>query len=289
MTADRVLAVVGGAFGAAALVGYGRAFAGVSRARRAVRVPGRVVAVDTPPASGSDSARGIPVVIAFRDAAGGTELTLPTASRRNGRLTEAWVGRDVGVRHPPGRPQRFTVSGSVTAVTPSGLRGPTLLAVPACAALLLWLALHHGWGWAPLGGGAAFAALMGRVTVAASHERSRRAALLTGALTAPGRVVAVQEHTSTDDSGARTVTFVPVVAFTTSDGRVVTGQCRTGIRDVRRSLGSACQIHYAPSDPAVFTADPAAERLAGGCGLFLAGFLTVLGLAVTVVGLIALP
>jgi len=288
MTTDGTLALVGGGFGALALIGYGRAFAGVSRAQRAVRVPGRVVRVDTPPASGADSARGIPVLIAFHDTAGGQELTLPTTGARNGRLTAAWVGRDVGVRHPPGKPQRFTVSPSVDFATRRGLIGPTLLAVPAYAALLVWLGLHHGWGWGPLGGGLAWAALMCRQIVAAWRERARRGALPAAALTVTGRVVAVQQHTTTNEDGTTTTTYVPVVEFTTHDGRTVTAQCRTGIRDRRRSLGSTCSIHYAPADPAVFTANPATDRRSYGCGIFAAGFLLLGGVAVALVGASAL-
>ncbi|TJZ95455.1 DUF3592 domain-containing protein [Actinacidiphila oryziradicis] len=180
------------------------------------------------------------------------------------------------------------MSASVTSGTPRGLIGPTLLAVPAYVTLLVWLGLDHGWGWGPLGGGLAWTALMCWAVVTASRERSCRRTLLAAALTAPGRVVAVQEHTSTDDDGTTSTTYVPVVVFTTHDGRTVTGQCRTGIRDPRRSLGVTCPIHYAAADPAVFTANPVTDRRPYGCGLFLTGFMVLVGLAVTPVGVIGL-
>ncbi|MYS24584.1 hypothetical protein GTW78_31880 [Streptomyces sp. SID4948] len=96
------------------------------------------------------------------------------------------------------------------------------------------------------------------------------------------------EHTTTDDNGSSTTTYTPVVTFTTHDGLTVTGLCATGIKNRRRSLGAAPVIHYAPADPAVFTADPAQDRRAHGCQVYFAAFMLLAGVAAAVVAVKAL-
>ncbi|MFF3410866.1 DUF3592 domain-containing protein [Streptomyces sp. NPDC002742] len=125
--------------------------------------------------------------------------------------------------------------------------------------------------------------------VTACCERARHETLLAAALTAPGRVVAVREHTLTDDDGTTSTAHIPVVVFTTHDDRTATGRCRTDSRDSRHSLGVTCLIHYAPADPAVFTANPVTDQRAHGCDLFVTGPMVLAGLAVTLVGVINLP
>ncbi|MYS21307.1 Protein of unknown function, partial [Streptomyces sp. DvalAA-14] len=130
MGIDGVLLGVGGGFGALALLGYGRAFAGVSRARRAVRVPARVVRVERLPESGAQSSHGIPVVVGFTDPDTGREYALPAAGGRRGTLDAAWEGRQVEVRFPPGKPDRFRLR-ELSAGPRRGLAAPTAALVPA--------------------------------------------------------------------------------------------------------------------------------------------------------------
>ncbi|WP_371649754.1 DUF3592 domain-containing protein [Streptomyces mirabilis] len=71
-----------------------------------------------------------------------------------------------------------------------------------------------------------------------------------------GRVVAVLKSVSTDDDGHTSTRLVPVVTFTTLDGRAVTAYCESGLPDPAGSQGLDVTIHYAPDDPAVLGHGP---------------------------------
>ncbi|WP_370740959.1 hypothetical protein [Streptomyces sp. Ncost-T10-10d] len=101
MSSDEVLALWWVVPAGLALLGYGRSLAGVTRAQRAVWVKARIVEVGQP-AHGDSEKPGIPVTFAFQDPATGQEFTLPNAGRHGDAIREAWVGREVDVRYPPG-------------------------------------------------------------------------------------------------------------------------------------------------------------------------------------------
>lgn len=270
--------------GVFAALGYGRSLAGTSRAQRAVRVGARIERVDVPPHR-ADSGRGVPAVLVFQNPADGQILTLPTTGGGNRTLHVAWVGRRIGVRFPPGKPHKFRVVERPSGRVPRGLVAPTIALLLIAAALVGSFAFAHGYGWALLGGGALWTGLMVAALRVGSRRAAERKALLASAVSVPGRVVSVLEHTATDDEGRTRTTYTPVVTFTTYDGTVVTGLCSAGIRDARRSLGRELPVHYAPADPAVFTADVTADRRSVGCGLFFLGLFALGGVALMVVGM----
>ncbi|MFC0597810.1 DUF3592 domain-containing protein [Streptomyces palmae] len=263
-----------------ALLGYGLSLAGLTPAQRAVWVRARVVAVEQP-AHGASKRPGIPVTVAFQDPATGREFVLPNAGKHGDALQEAWVGREVEVRYPPGRPHRYRV-----ALLPMDER--TGRGVPNCAVALLLVglvihaAVRWGYPWALLGFGAL-------VTVSAAlspdvRNARTRDALLATAVAVPARVVAVTRDVYTDGEGETIVNHAPVVAFTTLAGIRVTVLCREGIPDPSRSLGRELTLHYAPSDPSVYTPDLAAERRDGERAIGVVIILLIAGIAAIATG-----
>ncbi|MEV1070031.1 DUF3592 domain-containing protein [Streptomyces sp. NPDC050263] len=268
-----------------ALVGYGRSLAGVTRAQRAVWAKARIVAVQQP-AHGDSEKPGIPVTLTFQDPATGQEFTLSNDGRHGDAVKEAWVGREIDVRYPPGQPLRF-------AVVLGGPREQTGREGPDCAVMLLLIGLViHAtvrWGcpWALLG----FGALLTLFAVRSPDIRMVRArnALLASAVAVPARVVAVTKDVYTDDeAGCDIVVHTPVIAFTTHEGSHVTVLTHEGIPDPGRSLHRALTVHYAPTDPAVHTADRAADRRSGARNIAFVVALLLTGIAGVVVGAVML-
>ncbi|MFJ3880244.1 DUF3592 domain-containing protein [Streptomyces sp. NPDC090077] len=281
------LALWCGLFGLVALIGYGRSLAGVNRARRMVRVVGRIERVEEP-RHGSSPSSGIPVVVSFREPSTLEEFTVTNDGERGDRITAAWTGREVGVRYPPGSPQAFRFTGSPGADV-RGLGRPNFAAFLVYAGVVVVVAVDRGWPWALLGFGGPWALsgiwhLPGNV-----RDMNHRLATLDSMTAVPGRVVAVITSVSAaDDDGHVSTRPVPVVAFGTRDGRAVTAYCGSGLPDPAGSRGRDVTIHYAPDDPADFTLDPAAERRSCKQDIahHLLGLLVVL--ATTVVGAVAL-
>ncbi|MGW7448476.1 hypothetical protein [Kitasatospora sp. NPDC054795] len=122
-----ILALWCGVFGAVALVGYGRSLAGLTRAQRAVRVKGRIERVREP-RNGSSPNDGIAVVVRFQDPSTGEEFVVTNDSGTGDRISTAWVGREVGIRYPRGRPHAFRFTSDLQAGR-RGLACPT----PRCS------------------------------------------------------------------------------------------------------------------------------------------------------------
>ncbi|MGW0946533.1 DUF3592 domain-containing protein [Streptomyces sp. NPDC002623] len=268
-----------------ALLGYARSLAGVTRAQRAVWVKARIVEVEQP-AHGDSRKPGIPVTLTFQDPGTGQEFALSNAGRHGDAIEEAWVGREVEVRYPPGQPLRF-------AVVLGGAEEQTGREGPDCAVMLLLLGLvidasvRWGWPWALLG----FGTLLTAAAVRSPDIRLVRArnALLASAVAVPARVVAVTRDVHTDnESGDDIVVHAPVIAFTTHEGVHVTVLSRGGIPDPGRSLHRALTIHYAPADPAVYTPDPAADRRSGAMNIAFIVALLLAGTAGAVAGALML-
>ncbi|WP_037684665.1 DUF3592 domain-containing protein [Streptomyces aureocirculatus] len=265
------------------VLGYALSWAGLSRAQRAVWVPARIVRVELP-AHGTSKRPGIPVTLTFHDPATGRELTLANTGRHGAAVEEAWVGRALEVRYPRGRPHRFRV-----VLDPDEKKGRT---GPNCALILLLVgvvihaAVARGFPWALLGFGVlliAFAAASPDIRLARTRD-----ALLASAVAVPARVVSVTKDVFTDGEGDEIVNHAPVVTFTTREGVDVTVLCREGIADLGRSLGRNLTIHYAPSDPAVYTPDPAADRRDNERSIGVIILMAIAGVAGVVAGAVTL-
>lgn len=252
-----------------------------------VRVAARVERVEAPRTSGADIRHGVPVVVAFQNPATGEELRLPTTGDRNGTVQAAWVGRPVTVRFPAGQPYAFRVV--------SGTGRARELALTVLAAGLAWvglvvrLARAHGVGWVPIGVGVLVAALAGWATAVQQRQSRRRARLLSGAAETTARVVASLESTHRDDDGHTHTSYVPVMAFTTADGREVTAvppyyTARSG----PHTLGVETPVRYAPADPSVLAFDTTHDRRANGCGTIALAALTLAGAAAAITGVVLL-
>ncbi|WLQ37770.1 DUF3592 domain-containing protein [Streptomyces castrisilvae] len=247
-----------GVFGTVALVGYGMALAGMTRAQRAVRVKGRIERVGEPRHGGSPR-DGIAVVVSFQDPSTGQEFTVTNDGERGERISVAWTGREIGVRYPPGRPHAFRFTDDPS----EGGRG---LGLPAFAVFLVYAglvvvaAIDRGWPWALLGFCGPWA-LSGAYHLPGNvRDRNRRLGTLAAMAAVPGRVVAVLKSVRTDDDGHTSTYVVPVVTFTTLDGTAVTAYCESGLRDPAGSQGRDVTVHYSPDDPAALTLDAEAER-----------------------------
>ncbi|WP_327320124.1 DUF3592 domain-containing protein [Streptomyces sp. NBC_01235] len=266
------------------LLGYGLSLAGLTRAQRAVWLTARIVEVGLPE-HGTSERPGIPVTVAFQDPATGQEFVLPNDGRHGDAVKEAWVGREVDVRYPPGKPHRYRI----VLLNPDEKNGRV---VPDCtvALLLLGLAIHAtvvgGWPWALLG----FGSLLTAVAALSPDIRTARTrdALLASAAAVPARVVAVTKDVYTDAEGGEIVNHAPVVTFTTREGVHVTVLSRDGIPKPGLSLGRDLTIHYAPCDLTVHTLDLAADRRANAQAVGTVIILLVIGVAAVVTGALRL-
>ncbi|GAB2882172.1 DUF3592 domain-containing protein [Streptomyces mayteni] len=263
-----------------ALVGYALSFAGLSRAQRAVWVRARIVRVDLP-AHWESKIPGIPVTVAFQDPASGREFTLPNAGRHGSAIHEAWVGREVEVRYPPGRPDRFQVVLD-TDGEKSGRSGPNCLVFLVFLGLVIHAAVIREWPWALLGAG-------GLLTVVGTYSPDirlarEREARLASSFAVPARVVAVTRDVYQDGEGSEIINHAPVVTFTTVEGTEVTVLSLDGIPEPSRSLGRELTVHYVPDDPAVYTTDLAADRRDGRKAIAFIVVLLLLGVAGMVSG-----
>lgn len=267
-----------------ALLGYGRSLAGVTRAQRAVWVKARIVAVGRP-AHGASRKPGIPVTLAFQDPSTGREFTLPNAGEHGDAIEVAWVGREVEVRYPSGQPLRFAVVLDADGEK-SGRTGPDC----AVMLLLIGLVIHATVRWGHPAALLGFGALAAAAALRSPDIRLVRArnALLDSAVAVPARVVAVTKDIYVDPDAGENVSHTPVVTFTTRDGTHVTVLSRTGIRNPGRSLHRDLTIHYAPTDPAVHTADLAADRRSGARAVAFIVVLLLAGVAAVVVGAVRL-
>ncbi|KUF19002.1 DUF3592 domain-containing protein [Streptomyces silvensis] len=265
------------------VVGHVLSWLGLSPAQRAVWATARIVRVEQP-AHGASKQPGIPVTLAFRDPSTGREFTLPNTGRHGVAVREAWVGRELEVRYPRGRPDRFRVVFDPD--EKKGRTGPHCALVLLLVGLVIHTAVARGFPWALLG----FGALLVVAAAVSPDIRLARArdALLASAVAVPARVVSVTRDVYTDGEGAEIVNHAPVITFTTREGTDVTVLCLDGIPDPRRSLGRALTLHYAPSDPAVYTPDPAADRRSNERAIGAIVLLAVAGVAGIVAGAVTL-
>ncbi|MFE2932003.1 DUF3592 domain-containing protein [Streptomyces sp. NPDC059278] len=248
-----------GVFGTVALVGYGRSLAGMTRAQRTARTRGRIERVDEP-RHGSSPNDGIAVVVSFQDPASGQEFTVTNDGERGERISVAWTGREIGVHYPRGRPHAFRFTNHISEGG-RGLGWPNFALFLVYAGVVAVAAIDRGWPWALLGFCGPWA-LSGAYHLPGNiRDRNRRIDALAAMAAVPGRVVAVLKSVTVDsDDGHTSTHLVPVLAFTTLDGRAVTAYCESGLPDPAGSRGLDVTIHYAPDDPAEFVLDVEAER-----------------------------
>ncbi|MER6562408.1 DUF3592 domain-containing protein [Streptomyces sp. NPDC001027] len=267
-----------------AVLGYALSLAGLTPAQRAVWVRARISEVHQP-VHGASRHPGILVTVTFRDPSTGREFVRRNVGRHGDPVEEAWVGRELTVRFPRGRPERFRVA-LHTAEDDSGRGVPNCTVALLLVGLIVHAAVVWGYPWALLGLGA----LLSVVTAAGPDLRTVRSrdALLASAPAVPAKVVAVARDVYTDGEGEEVVTHTPVVCFTTHDGADVTVLSRDGVREPRLSLGRELTVHYAPSDPAVYAYDLAAERRSNERSVGVIIMLFVAGVAATVAGAVLL-
>ncbi|MEU6848332.1 DUF3592 domain-containing protein [Actinacidiphila alni] len=289
---DGVLALWCAGWASAAAIGLRRYATGASGGgARAVRVPARIVRVERP-SSGARRSAGVPVVLAFRDPATGQELTVPTTGAHSGTLDAAWAGREIEVRFPPGQPYRFRMLTRPGQGRWQGLRLPAVAAFFVLAALLVRLSFVAGYGLGLLGLGALWTAALGTALRASLREYGRRRALLASPGTADGEIVAILEDERRDDDGHVHVSYTPVVTFTPPGAPTVTGVPAPGSATSRHhhrdALGLRIPVHYATVDPSVFHLDGASDRATMTCGLIALFPFALAGVALMVVGAVAL-
>lgn len=268
--------------GAAALVGYGRSLAGMSRAQRSHWLTGRIDRVSEP-RHGSSSKDGIAVVVSFRDPSTGQEFVVTNDDTGGDKIATAWTGREIGVNYPRGRPHalRFTtrpVAGG------RGLFWPNTAVFLLYASLVVGAAIAWRWPWALIGFCGPWAVLTACTLPQSLHDAKRATDTLNSMVAVPGRVVAVLKNVSTDSDGYTSTSHVPVVVFTTLEGTAVTAYCDSGVPNPAEAHGRELTIHYAPADPADFTADLAAARRSRTTDITISVLALVVLAAATVVG-----
>ncbi|MGW1694832.1 DUF3592 domain-containing protein [Streptomyces sp. NPDC002399] len=270
------------AFGAVALLGYGRSLAGITRAQRTVRVKGRIEQVREP-RHGSSRHGGISVVVSYRDPSTGLEVIVTNDGERRETVTTAWAGRGIGVHYPRGRPHAYRFTSDLQGSS-RGLGRPNFAVFLIYVGLVVVAAIDWGWPWALIGFGGPWAVSIACHLPRNLRDVNRRRDTLAAMAAVQGRVIAVLKDVSTDEDGHTATTFTPVVAFTTRECTAVTAHCTSGLRDPAGSYGRDVTIHYAPDDPAVFTLDRAAERRSQGLDLAFNVLALVVTAAAAVVG-----
>jgi len=250
------LAVWCSVLGVLALAGYGRSLSGTSGAQRTVRAAGRIERVREPLHGGSKR-DGISVVVSYLDPETGERAVVTNEGERGDVITEAWVGREIEVGHPRGRPHAYRFS--TGPVGPGrGLGWPNFAVFLMYAGVVVYLAVERAWPWA-LVGFCGLWAVFGIAYLPGNVRASRlRRERLAAMVAVPGTVIAVLKDVGSDSEGGTTTTITPVVRFTTSDGTTVTAHCTSGIPAPATSYGREVLVHHLPGDPAHFTLDPAA-------------------------------
>jgi len=234
-----------------AVVGYLLSFAGLTRAQRAEWVKGRIVDLESPD-HGDSKDGGIPVTVAFRDPGSGREFRLSNTGGKHGfPLRAAWIGREVAVSYPKGRPEKFRIA--LDDSDRDGRGFPLLMLVILLVGLVIHAGIAWGYEWAVLGTGvlAILVGLFGRD----AHLARVRGSLLADPVAVPARVVAVTTDVYTDGEGSEIINHAPVVAFTTTDARAVLVQPLDHFPNPGQSLGREFTLHYARTDPTVYTLD----------------------------------
>lgn len=241
--------------GVLALIGYGRSLAGVTRAQRAVRVPGRIAEVRIPE-HGGPGIPGTPLTVAFSDPDTGQEHVLPYVSESGIQLNAAWVGREIAVIHPPGHPERFRITYDVEAGR-HGLAWPHFAVFLLYCGLVTDTAIRHGYPWALIGVGVPLA--VGMALLLRDDLRLIRRDAASPAVGVPGRVAAVL--TSVHDDGESVWTsHTAFITFATREGAEVVGRLRAEPKDPNTRYGAEITVHYRPGNLDAFTLDPGGTR-----------------------------
>jgi len=268
--------------GALALVGYGRSLAGMSRAQRTVLAVGRIDRVREP-RHGSSAKDGIPVVISFRDPSTGQDFTVTNDGSCGEKIATAWTGREIGVRYLRGRPHAFRFTLGLEQGG-RGLGWPNTAVFLIYVALVVGAAIDRGWPLALIGFCGPWAVLAACSLPQSRRDAKRNADTLNSMAAVPGRVVAVLKDVSTDSDGDTSTSHTPVVVFTTHEGTAITAYCNSGLPKPAESYGREVTIHYAPADPADFTADLARARRSRTTDITFSVLGLIATVAATVVG-----
>lgn len=284
MTVDTALVGVSVLIGAFVLVQLGRYVLGGGRG---VLVRARVVRMWQPAVSGARLIDGVPGEVAFVAPGTDREIVLTVRGGRGGKLNAAWEGREVLVRCPVGKPERFRVVDG-----PRGADRRLLSAAVGTFVIAVVLAARfttgsHRFGLAMTGFGLLWTAMSATLLVLAAREaRRRRTAMSRKPAAVTGRVVAVLGSRSRGEPGESSPAYMPVVAFTTLSGLEVLGVSQVGNATRRTWAGREVPVLYAPADPAVFHLDYAPDNFAAGFGAFLLAFFLFFGVVLSAAGLV---
>ncbi|MFK4082770.1 DUF3592 domain-containing protein [Kribbella sp. NPDC020789] len=242
--------------GGLAVFGYLLSFAGLTRAQRAEWVSARIVGLE-PPEHGASKDGGIPVTVSFQDPGTGQQFTLPNEGSRHGfPVRAAWIGRELRVYYPKGHPEKFRIE-LYPEDERTGREFPGLMVALLLLGLVIYAIVAWGYEWAFLGFG--FLLLLAGLFSRDRRSARQREQQLADAIAVPARVVAVTTDVYKDGEGSEIVNHAPVVAFTTTDGRDVLVQPLDNFPGPGSSLGREFTLHYARTDPAVYTPDLAAD------------------------------
>ncbi|MFJ5229071.1 DUF3592 domain-containing protein [Kitasatospora sp. NPDC088391] len=260
---------------------------GLTAEQRAVRYTGRIDRVGELRHGGSAEG-GIPVVVGYGDAPPVTVTNDGTQGERGEPITTAWVGREVGVVHPPRRPHahRFTTSAEPPG---RGLGWAAFALFLAYAGAVALVAVERAWPWALIGSGGPLA-LWGLVQLPVMlREKSEHLRRLDRMEAVPGRITAVLRDVSIDqDDGQAVTTLTPVLVFTTRAGQAVTAHCTTHLPRTEGVRGREVTVHHDPADPADFTLDPDADRRARSSDVTVLAIAVLLLAGTAVVGVLLL-
>jgi hypothetical protein len=213
------------------------------------------------PADGWNS--GVPAEVGYVDPVTGREEvgTTSAAGGTCGEIAAAWPGMPLEVWARSRRPGDFRVTAKPAG--PLLRHGRVLLPAAALPVLpvLRWAAggtFGNGGNSGEAAGlllcsfGAVLAVTVLLLQGTVLAESRRRGALLADAVDVTGRVIGIRERRAPDADRSRPGADTPVVAFTTADGRAVTGVCEMSLRDHAERVGREVPLRYAVADPAVF-------------------------------------
>ncbi|MFF9100148.1 DUF3592 domain-containing protein [Streptomyces rubrogriseus] len=282
MSLEGYLALWCAVFGTVALVGYARSLAGLTAAQRSARVTGRIEQVREP-RHGSSQRDGISVVVSFEDPYSGEQFTVTNDSDHGERITAAWMGREIGVRYPRGRPHAYHFTSDLEA-SRHGLGWPNFALFLIYVGLVVFAAIDWSWPWSLIGFGVPWTLSGVWYMPQSARAVRRRIAALNSRPPVQGRVIAVLTDTDTDSEGGTFTSHTPVIAFTTHEGTAVTAYCPDGLPHATTSHGSDVTIHYDPDDPAVFTPNLASEDRSRLLDITCGTVALSLGVASAVVG-----
>jgi hypothetical protein len=284
MTVDTALVGVCVLVGVWVLVQLGRYVLGGGRGEL---VRARVVRMWQPAVTGARWVDGVPAQVAFVAPGTDREMVLAVRGGRGGKLNAAWEGREVLVRCPAGKPERFQVVDGRGGADRRVLSAAVGLFVIGITLAARFTSGSHRFGLAMTGFGVLWTVMAATLLVLSARESARRrTAMSRTPVAVTGRVVAVLGSHRSREAGEAGAVYTPVVAFTTVSGIDVLGVSHVGRANRRTWAGREVPVLYAPADPAVFHLDYPSDNFAADFGAFLLAFFLFFGVVLSAAGLV---